>query len=91
EARAQAAMLVCQTVTGAKLELPAMADLSAVSREFIRWYQQLAALPVTSLLGRINQNLDRLSLVIPSASEKIRLALNEAQQSEISDAELAVN
>lgn len=91
EARAQAAMLVCQTVTGAKLELPAMADLSAVSREFIRWYQQLAALPVTNLLGRINQNLDRLSLVIPSASEKIRLALNEAQQSEISDAELAVN
>jgi hypothetical protein len=66
-----------------------MADEAKVSREFIRWYQRLAAFKAVNLIGEINQNLGSLRRVIPTASEIIGLAVNEARQSTVPDPELA--
>jgi glycosyltransferase involved in cell wall biosynthesis/tetratricopeptide (TPR) repeat protein len=50
---------------------------TALSQEFLKWYQKLISFNAGKLIAEVNQNLGRLDRVLPSAAHRVRLALRE--------------
>jgi tetratricopeptide (TPR) repeat protein len=74
--RALAALILCQTVDSQITYGPDDgAQETAVSREFIAWYQRLLAMRAMTVANSINEQLDKLSRTLPTAAKRIESAL----------------
>jgi tetratricopeptide (TPR) repeat protein len=74
-----AALILCQTVESPTTHAPDDAMEPATSRAFIAWYQRLIAMRVQIVIGRINEQTDKLSRALPTAATMIEKALAESR------------
>lgn len=76
----RAAVCLCELVA----EPPSTAHLvpsteeGRVSREFLRWYQRLAEADSDAILLQVNEHLDDLARVLPTAARTLRAAIAQA-------------
>ncbi|HTL18683.1 MAG TPA: glycosyltransferase, partial [Patescibacteria group bacterium] len=78
--RFQAAIILCQVLGEATPTSPEVceAELGAVSRAFLAWYQRCLAMRAQPIVERVNERLETLSTMLPAASNMIEAALTEA-------------
>jgi glycosyltransferase involved in cell wall biosynthesis/tetratricopeptide (TPR) repeat protein len=77
--RALAALVLCEAFGAQPTHAPnAGPDEEATSRAFIEWYQKLIAARAHALCGTINERLEPLSRVLPTAAQMLETALSEA-------------
>lgn len=84
----QAALCLCELVTGSDRHQPTGPSLGApaflptdearVSREFLKWYQRLYQTSAAPVLLHVNDHLNELDRVLPSAARGLRAAMAEA-------------
>jgi len=74
--RSLAALILCEAVESPTTHAPDEgADEQAASRAFIEWYQRLIAVQANLLIGKINEQLDKLSRALPTAAQMLEAAL----------------
>jgi len=74
----RAARCLCELALGRSLTPVAPGDESAISTQFIRWFQRLAASNRNGVLHEVIEHIDALARVLPSAAGSLRAALTEA-------------
>ncbi|MDA1275118.1 MAG: glycosyltransferase [Verrucomicrobia bacterium] len=79
EASALAAVILAELAEGNPVPSVAAAEEPNVSREFIAWYRRLLATKAQTTLLTINSKVDLLQRVLPTASQMLKQALNEAE------------
>ena len=72
-----AALFICEASTGAHPTPPAPGMAAAVSQEFIKWCQRLAAFGAATTLQALQAHLDRWAHALPSAAHIFRQAVAE--------------
>ncbi len=83
EPRSLAALILCETIESQTTHAPEEGqEETATSREFIGWYQRLITMRSKAALGRLNEQMDKLSRALPTAAKKIEAALAESQKRE---------
>ncbi len=83
EPRSLAALILCEMIESQTTHAPEEGqEESATSREFIAWYQRLITMRSKAVLGRLNEQLDKLSRALPTAAKKIEAALAQSQKRE---------
>lgn len=75
-----AGMLICELVAGGVNGILNGANETAVSQEFIRWYQRLLNFGAADLVRQINVRLDQLRPLLPSATRLLEAAMAEASR-----------
>ncbi|HTR40267.1 MAG TPA: glycosyltransferase [Pseudomonadales bacterium] len=78
--RTLAALILCEINESQTLHVPHEPDEKATSREFIAWYQRLAAMQAKTVIARLNERTDKLSQALPTAARMLEKALSEARQ-----------
>ncbi|GEM_PF-3364967 len=74
-----AALALCECVLG-KVNLHfSSGDEPVISREFLKWYQQLIKVNAAGLVGRINRNLAAIRSILPSFSAVLDRAMKEVE------------
>lgn len=80
--RSLAALILCQAIesqtTHASEEGP---DEISTSQAFIAWYQRLIAMRAKTVIARINEQTDKLSRALPTATRMIEKALGKTPAS----------
>jgi hypothetical protein len=80
--RLHAARILCELAL-ARVPAPLPAEKEAlVSREFMGWYRRLIECRGASALPLVNQRLEALAQVLPTAARLLQLALEAADQDE---------
>ena len=78
DSRQQAALILCELAGGAAVhKLEGEADELAVTRSFIEWYQRLISVRANAVVKNVNDRLEKLSQVLPTAAQMIGDALAE--------------
>ena len=77
-ARHLAALTLCEVVGGDCTREFHGADEKVVSQEFLKWYRQLMKSGANSLVNQINEKLDDLRQVLPSAANALEAAMKKA-------------
>jgi GT2 family glycosyltransferase/glycosyltransferase involved in cell wall biosynthesis len=82
--RALAALILCEALEAQTTHAPDEdAQETLTSREFIAWYQKLLATKTNTVIGRLNDQTEKLSRALPTAAGIIEKALFEATQTEL--------
>jgi tetratricopeptide (TPR) repeat protein len=76
--RYTAALVLCELLTGETSPPPAASEETAVSQEFLNWYRRLVLQGAGSLVVQVNERLDRLAGVLPSATKVLEAVVREA-------------
>jgi hypothetical protein len=72
-----AALVICETAVGENQFSPTTAAEAAVSREFVKWYQQLLQFNAQPTLEALNARIEMLERILPSAAGILVGALAE--------------
>ena len=76
--RTLAALILCELIEAPTTSAPDEgADEVAASRAFIAWYQKLIAVRAQLLIGKVNEQLDKLSRALPTAAQMLEAAFAE--------------
>jgi tetratricopeptide (TPR) repeat protein len=78
--RQLAALTLCEFLAGECRQPFTDADEPAVSREFLKWYRQLIKVNAYPIVGRINEKLELLRMVLPSAAASLETAMKKAAE-----------
>jgi len=71
-------LILCELAGGAAVhKLEGEADELAVTRSFIEWYQRLISVRANAVVKNVNDRLEKLSQVLPTAAQMIGDALAE--------------
>jgi GT2 family glycosyltransferase len=82
--RALAALILCEAIESQTTHAPDEgAQETHTSREFIAWYQKLLATKAHTVVGRLNDQTEKLSRALPTAAGIIEKALFEVEQGEL--------
>ncbi len=80
---ALAALILCEAIESQTTHAPDEGQQEAsVSRAFIAWYQKIIAMRSKTVLARLNEQMDKLSRALPTATKKIEIALAESRKKE---------
>jgi glycosyltransferase involved in cell wall biosynthesis/FMN phosphatase YigB (HAD superfamily)/tetratricopeptide (TPR) repeat protein len=79
-ARHLAALILCELLTGNEQTKVAPINEKAASQEFLKWYRQLIKYAAHSTVHQINDKLDTLRAILPTASEILATALKRADE-----------
>lgn len=74
-----AALILCEVALGKPQFFPENDRESAVSMEFIRWYQKLIKFGANKLIVQLNASLGTLAAALPSAARLLHAAMLEAE------------
>jgi glycosyltransferase involved in cell wall biosynthesis/tetratricopeptide (TPR) repeat protein len=75
-----AALILCETIDAQTTHAPDDGpEESATSRAFIQWYKKLIALRAKTVVGRVNEQTEKLSRALPTAARMIETALAETR------------
>ena len=74
-----AALTLCELLAGRCRRSFAPATEKSVSQEFVKWYRQLLRFKAHSLARQLNEKLDDLSGVLPSAAATLGTAMKQAE------------
>jgi hypothetical protein len=75
-----AALILCELLQSQARHAPDnIVDEPATSRAFIKWYQRLIAMHAYAVIKRVNEQLDHLARILPSAAGMLEKALTEPQ------------
>jgi hypothetical protein len=78
---ALAALVLCEAVEGTVAHKPEdNKDEIAASRAFIEWYQKLFAAHAEKSLTRVNEQMNAVSEVLPTAAKMLAAAMAEAKK-----------
>jgi Tfp pilus assembly protein PilF len=75
-----AALVLCETIAGENQFSSAGAAETAVSREFVKWYQRLLQFNARPVMEALNARIEDLERVLPSATRILASALAEATE-----------
>ncbi|MGO8677455.1 MAG: glycoside hydrolase family 99-like domain-containing protein [Limisphaerales bacterium] len=79
QARAIAALVLCETVSGQNVTAPPAALETLVSREFVAWYQRLVRFNARTAVLALNDRVEMLRSAIPTGARLLAAALAQAQ------------
>ena len=77
--RSEAALILCEVLTGqCQRNLPPPAE-KLVSQEFLKWYRRLIKFKAVSVVNQINEKLNDLQTILPSAVGVLGVAMKQAE------------
>ncbi len=77
--RSHAAVILCSVHAGEKMSaLGSTAEEEQLSRVFIGWYQRLIGAGAPIAVAKVNSELDKLAVILPTAARMLRTAFAEA-------------
>lgn len=79
---AQAALIMCEIVSGKPPSIPRPESESAISREFLKWYRRLVAWKAQALLHQVNERIEALREPLPAAARTLAAAFTQARARE---------
>jgi hypothetical protein len=79
----RAARALCELVVGERVNAVSPNIESAVSGEFIKWYQRLLGTGQTAVVEVVNERLDSLARALPSAARTVESAIAQVQSAAI--------
>ena len=78
--KTMAALILCEAIEAQTTHAPDEGpDELATSRAFIEWYQKLIAMRAQTVIGKINEQTDKLFRALPTAAKILEAALAEAE------------
>ncbi len=78
--RHQAALIVCELACRNSPKRVSATVEKAVSHEFFQWYRQLINCHAEKIIGQLNESIDSLQQVLPTAAEILKTAVSVAEQ-----------
>jgi Flp pilus assembly protein TadD len=78
-ARHLAALTLCEFMAGESARQFAPADEKLVSQEFLKWYRQLIKSGASSLISQVNEKLEDLRVILPTAVGVLAAAMKQAE------------
>jgi glycosyltransferase involved in cell wall biosynthesis/SAM-dependent methyltransferase len=79
-AKQLAALTLCEVVSGASQRQFTAADEKVVSQEFLNWYRKLIKFNAYALVKQVNERLEDLRVVLPSAAGALEKVLKRAPE-----------
>jgi glycosyltransferase involved in cell wall biosynthesis/Tfp pilus assembly protein PilF/SAM-dependent methyltransferase len=78
EPRSLAALILCEMAGASATHVPDEGTERATSLAFIEWYRRLISMRAGDVVARLNGNMEKVALTLPTAAEMIGNALAEA-------------